>query len=628
MQYRKTWLILLMVALMALWGCSDDDDDNGPTEPTDTFETVAEAALEYFNDSADCPGVIDADDVKAALDSDPNSWSILDIRAADDYNAGHIPGAINSPLTEVLNVASDQGWDSNEPILVVCYTGQSAGHAKAALELMGYENVKSLKWGMSSWNSQLDRWTPNTGNAVSNPEITDNGDPEVVGFPTLSGSLQDRVEATLAAGFKRKSYGDIEANLENYFIINYFAQEDYMPGGPNGVPGHLTGAWQFTPYQSLGLNQMLDTLPTDAEIIVYCWTGQHSSQVTFFLNMLGYDAYSLTFGSNGLWYDSLTGHKWSEAQTNDYPLATGFTPSATFQTIAEEMAAYVNDSDDCPGVINAADLEAQLDSWQVLDIRAQDDYDAGHIPGAVHSPLGDALTTVANEGWPTDEPIVVACYTGQSAGHVKIALELMGYENVKSLKFGMCSWDASLSDRWDSKTFGEGTPADPDGSGDNLTLVDTANNNPMLSWHDYPAIADGQTVADRVEAMLADGFKVTSFEAIEGSFDQYFILNYFGPDDYMPGGPNGVPGHIPGAYQFTPYQSLGWDQMLGNLPTDQTIVVYCWTGQHSSQVAAYLNMLGYDAVSLAYGSNYLFYSNLTGHKWPGNDVTRALEVTE
>ncbi len=43
--------------------------------------------------------------------------------------------------------------------------------------------------------------------------------------------------------------------------------------------------------------------------------------------------------------------------------------------------------------------------------------------------------------------------------------------------------------------------------------------------------------------------------------------------------------------------------MLQYLPTDKKIVIYCWTGQTSAQVAAYLRMLGYDAVSMYYGMN-------------------------
>ncbi len=149
------------------------------------------------------------------------------------------------------------------------------------------------------------------------------------------------------------------------------------------------------------------------------------------------------------------------------------------------------------------------------------------------------------------------------------------------------------------------------------TSAETTNNNGDLVGTTYPAPRPATTVADRVEAMLADGFKGITYADIMDNLDNYFIVNYFGEADYLGQGTSGVPGHIPGAYQFTPYASLGLGQMLGYLPlpTDQTVVVYCWTGQTSSQVTAYLNMLGYDAKTLVFGSNNLFYDDLTAHKW-------------
>ncbi len=59
--------------------------------------------------------------------------------------------------------------------------------------------------------------------------------------------------------------------------------------------------------------------------------------------------------------------------------------------------------------------------------------------------------------------------------------------------------------------------------------------------------------------------------------------------------------------------------MLQNLPTDKTIVVYCWTGQTSAQVVAYLRMLGYDAVSMYYGMNGCSYQSLTKSKYSAPD---------
>jgi rhodanese-related sulfurtransferase len=607
---RKHWFLMVMltIAMMAFIGCSDDDDGSPTTPPvTGTpFEVMVAAGKAYINDSADCPGVLSAQDLFDNLDD----YTVIDVRREDDYLAGHIPGAYHSSLGTVLD---DIGTTIpiNKPFVIACYSGQSAGHVKIALELMGYEDTYSLLFGMSSWNSTLcGSWDDNIGNTLTTVETdNNNGDLVTHDFPTLTGDantiVASRVNAMLDAGFKGLSYDTIKDNLGDYFIINYFSQADYEGTGSSGVPGHIPGAFQFTPYQSLGDDQMLNNIPTNKPVVVYCWTGQHSSQVTAYLNMLGYEAYSLTFGSNNLFYDDLTAHKWSDAQKNDFQLETGYPPTEAFAAMAAAGADYINDSADCPGVISAASLHDNLELYTVIDIRSLTDYDAGHIEGAYHSSLGTLLDDVGTT-IPTDKPMVVACYSGQSAGHAKIALELMGYEDTQSLLFGMSSWNSSLSGSWDNNI------------GNTLAIAETQNNNGDLTWHEYPTLAGenaATVVEDRVEAMLAAGFKRVGYTDIQDNLSEYFIVNYFSQADYEGTGSSGVPGHIPGAFQFTPYESLGLGEMLANLPTDMPIVVYCWTGQHSSQVTAYLNMLGYEAYSLTFGSNNLFYDDLTAHKW-------------
>ena len=280
--------------------------------------------------------------------------------------------------------------------------------------------------------------------------------------------------------------------------------------------------------------------------------------------------------------------------------------------MATAGADYINDSADCPGTLSAALLHDNLANYTVIDIRSGTDYDLGHIDGAYHSTLATLLADVdpSTGDIPSDKPYVVACYTGQSAGHAKIALELMDYENVQSLKFGMSSWNSTLAGKMDSNI------------GDNLGVAETFNNKDGLAWHEYPTLAgqnEATVVEDRVAAMLTGGFKGITYTSIQDNLREYFVVNYFGQADYEGTGDDGVPGHIPGAFQFTPYQSLGMGEMLANLPTDMPIVVYCWTGQHSSQVTAYLNMLGYDAYSLKFGSNNLFHTDLLAHKWTDDE---------
>ena len=617
MEKRWTWLLLILIALVAFAGCSDDEDPVTPTPAKSAFDTMVEAGSAYINNSDECPGVLNAKD----LNNDLDSFTVIDIRQPQHFAEGHIPGAFNSSLGTLLDDLASKAIPTGKPYVLACYSGQSAGHAKIAMELMGYTDVYSLLFGMSSWSpSTSGSWDNNTGDNLANPETEPaNGNLIVHDYPVLDGDantiVATRVAVMLEAGFKGVMYNDIKDNLQDYFVINYFGEDDYLGNGEAGVPGHIPGAFQFTPYQSLAKDQMLENLPTGQTIIVYCWTGQHSSQITAYLNMLGYDAISLKFGSNNLFHTALTAHKWSEAQINDFAMEVGAPPNAAFAAMAAAGEAYLNDSADCPGVLNAKDLNNDLEAFTVIDIRAKTDYDAGHIDGAYNSSLATLLSDLETT-IPTGKPYVLACYSGQSAGHAKIAMELMGYEEVYSLLFGMSSWSPDTSAPWDNNT------------GDNLTNPELTPNNDGLVGHAYPILTEdaATVVQERVAAMLEGGFKGVMYSAIMANLEDYFIINYFGEADYLGQGEAGVPGHIPASFQYTPYQSMGIDQMLGNIPADKTVVVYCWTGQHSSQVTAYLTMLGYDAVSLKFGSNNLFHTALSAHKWSAAQVNDFLLV--
>ena len=620
---RWTWMTLILIAMATMWGCSSDDGD--PVTPGQTaFEAMAEAGEAYVNDNTDCPGVIGAD---VLFGNGVENYTIFDFRSEADYLAGHIPGAINSSLGTLLSDVASKALPVDTAIIVVCYTGQSAGHAKIALELVGYENVQSLKFGMSSWHTSLaSSWDNNTGDALADPETTNNnGDLFVYEYPALTGYdaatvVATRVGEVLADGFKGITYQTLVDNgLENYFIVNYFGEADYEGTGSAGVPGHIPGAYQYTPYASLGIEEMLNNLPTDMPVVTYCWTGQHSSQLTAYLNMLGYEAYSLKFGSNALFHGDLLSHVW-DGTTNEFPLEVGYPPSEAFAAMTVAGEAYVNVSTECPGVIAADVLFSNgVTNYTVIDLRSEAIYDDGHIEGAYWSTLStlvdDLATTI-----PTGNPYVVACYTGQSAGHAKIAMELLGYSDVQSLKFGMSSWHTSLASSWDNNT------------GDALADPETTNNNGDLFVYEYPALTgyDAATVvATRVGEVLADGFKGITYQTlVDNGLENYFIVNYFGEADYEGTGSAGVPGHIPGAFQFTPYASMGIDEMLAYLPTDMPVVVYCWTGQHSSQITAYLNMLGYEALSLKFGSNALFHDDLLSHVWNGTTNEFPLFATK
>ncbi len=310
----KRWGLILLILALGIWGCSDEDPV-GTIAPT-PFELLAQQGADYINGSA--PGVLAAADVLASLDT----YTVLDFRSTEVYGTSHIPGAIDaSKSTLVANVAS---YDEGKPFLCVCYSGHSAGQAVFALRMLGYE-AYSLGWGMASWTqATMASWTGKWDNLATPvqtaaPELTTTYDFPVLDDYTIEARLEEVLLGTVY-GSNFIGYTDMLASaggLDDYFIVNYFTEAQYLGEAGSGSPGHLEGAYQFTPKASLGQDQLLEYLPTDMPIVIYCWTGQHGSQVSSYLRMLGYEAYDLSGGSNVLWHDLLTGHQWND-HANDY----------------------------------------------------------------------------------------------------------------------------------------------------------------------------------------------------------------------------------------------------------------------------------------------------------------------
>ena len=114
----------------------------------DSLQPLADA---YFGEG---PRTIEAVDLFENLnDGDvENDPTIISLQSAEDYAKGHIPGAVNMNVKELFTLDNLATIPLDRDVVVVCYTGQTAGQATAALNMLGYE-AYSLLYGMSSWTS-------------------------------------------------------------------------------------------------------------------------------------------------------------------------------------------------------------------------------------------------------------------------------------------------------------------------------------------------------------------------------------------------------------------------------------------------------------------------------------------
>ncbi|HSL90835.1 MAG TPA: rhodanese-like domain-containing protein [Ignavibacteriaceae bacterium] len=255
-------------------------------------------------------------------------------------------------------------------------------------------------------------------------------------------------------------------------------------------------------------------------------------------------------------------------------------------------------------VVSASDVRTtQLTnptSQKLVDIRSATDFAAGHIEGAVNVPFSNLYDYIKTLNPADFSRIVIICYSGQTSAYaVSLVRAIGGYNNAISLKWGMSSWDSVFATNyWLAKLSNIR-------AGSFVTTPSPAKN----PKGDLPVINTGKTTAPdileaRIKQLLADGYPAATIaeNTVYSNLSNYYIVNYWSPALYA------NPGHIDGAINYDPgTQPFKSANDLMTLPTSKTSVLYCFTGQTSSYVGAYLRMLGYDVKSLTYGANSMIY---------------------
>jgi len=301
---------LLLIPSLLLTSCDRGDDIIGGTSES-AFKLMTDYMLANNLDidkvtvNVDGAKFVVGAPAEADLAVFLAKYYIIDIRANDAYTAGHIEGAKNVAFGDILAEGPNAG---GKPILVVCYTGQTACYATSLLRMYGYTNTQALKWGMSGWNEDTAAaWNAKIGadEADGHSNWSYSTAPANLAFdePTLTSFsvdgeeiLKERVEQVVADGFKTAAGSDVLNNPGNYFVNNYFSETDYVGFG------HIANAYRTKEDLLLSTNGYLVlNSSSTAKIANYCYTGQTSAVLTAWLRVLGYDAYSMTFGMNGIY---------------------------------------------------------------------------------------------------------------------------------------------------------------------------------------------------------------------------------------------------------------------------------------------------------------------------------------
>ena len=129
----KRILLITLVAVMMLAACGQAKErDQGAV---------------YVN--------ITAEEAKQIMDSE-EGYIILDVRTQEEYDEGHIPGAIVISHEEITEKAEEVLTDKDQLILVYCRSGRRSKIAAEALVELGYTNIKEFG-GIIDWPYEVQK---------------------------------------------------------------------------------------------------------------------------------------------------------------------------------------------------------------------------------------------------------------------------------------------------------------------------------------------------------------------------------------------------------------------------------------------------------------------------------------
>ena len=142
----KGLIFLLIISLTLFSSCSDNANIEETQNTTIyTTEISTNNALGYEQ--------ISGEKAKRLMDTEKD-YIIIDARTEEEFNEGHIEGAILIPEYEIGERAEKELPDKDQLILVYCRSGRRSKIAAEALADLGYTNVKEFG-GIIDWQYEI-----------------------------------------------------------------------------------------------------------------------------------------------------------------------------------------------------------------------------------------------------------------------------------------------------------------------------------------------------------------------------------------------------------------------------------------------------------------------------------------
>ena len=505
---------------------------------------------------------ISAEALSGLLDGN-ESFALIDVREAGEYNSTHIPGASLIPRRELEFRIAASVPHRGAHVVLCDDDGQRAALAAGTLESLCYTNVSVLDRGINRWSS-LDyptEWGVNVPSKDFGEKM------EVVHHvPEIDADeLRERIER-----------GD------KLVILDTRTPEEYrrfcIPGGRSVPGGEL----------ALRITDITAELDPDTTVIVNCAGRTRSIIGTRVLQRMGREnVFGLKNGTSG-WV--LAGYE-LESGADRVHLPE---PSADGLAAAEAYANRLAEEDgvrylDIPS-LQALMERGKSETVYFVDVRTTAEYTDGHIPGFRWFPGGQAVQRSDEVAVVRNTPIVFACNDRVRATLTASWYRQLGHEEVYAVNGGVGAWAAA------GLKVETGAPSEPvlgldEAFGEvELTTADDLANNSFGSM-----LSELGSVLSDMAQELGEGDKLENLDLEEMGIGGVASVIL-----YVDTSADFANGHIPGSH----WAPRGWLelQVAGLVPSLETpIVVTCRDGRNSALAAATLKGMGYTDVSALEG---------------------------
>ncbi len=277
--------------------------------------------------------------------------------------------------------------------------------------------------------------------------------------------LVNYVESTfnydIQGGFVIKA-SDVRTNIvtdAKQYVIDIRAPADF-------AAGHIEGAVNVAWGDLAGhLENLSPSASTYDVIVLACYSGQTAAFATGVVRALGFtNVKSLKWGMSG-WHEDFAG-PWINGRSNARAaqFVTGASPP---KNAAGDYPSINTGFDDGPSILEArvntvlnqgfnaakltnADVFGNLGGHYIVNFWPANLYqDTGHVPGAIMYDPGTNpfKSNTFLKTLPTDKPVVLYCYTGQTSAYLAGYLRVLGYD-ARTLLYGANGmiWDRMVGD--------------------------------------------------------------------------------------------------------------------------------------------------------------------------------------